>query len=108
MPLEKSKHLTPSMHRRLGPVEWPVPVPDAVTGTVVAVELVGFAVLLEFGLVLVHLLGAGGAVVVTENADQRAREILGQVDRRNRRLGTQLILAHHDAPTPQLGAGVDV
>src|SRR5947209_6897714 len=55
---EESQHLAPAVHRGLGPVEWPVPVPDAVTGAVVAIKLVTLAVLLQRRLVLVHLLGA--------------------------------------------------
>ena len=44
---EEGEHLAPSIHRLLGPVEWPVPIEEAVAGTVVAVELVRLAVLLE-------------------------------------------------------------
>src|SRR5687768_13752264 len=105
---EEREHLAPAIHRRLGPVERPVPIPDAVAGAVVAMELVGLAVLLELGLVLVHLFWAGRAVVVAENADQRARKVLRHVDRRDRRLGVEFVLAHHDAAAPELCAGIDV
>src|SRR5437868_9251328 len=105
---EEGKHLAPAIHCLFGPVEWPVPVEDAVAGTVVAVELVHLAVLLELGLMLVHLLGARRAVVVAEYAEQRAGEILRHVDRRDGRLGVELLLAHHYATTPEFGAGVDV
>src|SRR5215210_6387314 len=60
---EEGEHLAPAIHCLLGPVEWPVPIKNAVAGAVVAVELVHLAVLLELGLVLVHLLGARLAVV---------------------------------------------
>src|SRR5438067_476314 len=48
------------------------------------------------------------AVVIAEDADQRAGEVLGHVDRRDRRLRVELFLAHHDAAAPQLGAGIDI
>src|SRR5262249_794315 len=105
---EEGAHLAPAIHGLLGPIEWPVPIPDAVAGAVVAVELVHLAVLLELGLVLVHLLGARRAVIVAEYADQRAAEVLGPLDRRARRLGIESLLAHHPAPAPELGASVDV
>src|SRR3954470_1329382 len=82
---EERQHLCPAVHRGFGPVERAVPVPDAVAGAVVAIELVTLAVLLELRLVLVHLLGRRRAVVVAEDADQRTREILRHVDRRDRR-----------------------
>src|SRR5260370_16227872 len=104
---EKGEHLAPAIHRLLGPVERPVPIEEAVAGTVVAVKFVRLAVLLELGLVLVHLLGAGRAVVVAEQAEQRAAEVLGHVDRRDGRLGIELLLAHHHAAAPQLDAGID-
>src|SRR5687767_13213357 len=101
---EEGEHLAPAIHGLLGPVEWPVPIEDAVTGTVVAVELMHLAVLLELGLVLVHLLGARRAVVVAEYADQRAAEILRHLNRRDGRLGIELLFAHHHAATPEIGA----
>src|SRR6266581_2364879 len=52
MLVEEGEHLAPAIHCLLGPVEWPVPIEDAVAGTVVAVELVHLAVLLE--LLLAH------------------------------------------------------
>src|SRR4051812_11277408 len=105
---EEGEHLAPAVDRGFGPVERPVPIPDGVTGAVVAVKLIALAVLFQLGLMLVHLLWAGRAVVVAEDADQRAREILRHVDRRDRRLGVELFLAHYDAAAPELGAGVDV
>jgi hypothetical protein len=35
---EEREYLAPAIHGLLGPVEWPVPIEDAVAGTVVAVE----------------------------------------------------------------------
>src|SRR5207253_6117437 len=77
---EEGEHLAPAIHRLLHPIERPVPIEDAVAGTFVAVELVHLAMLLELGLVLVHLLGARRAVVIAEDAEQRAREVLCHVD----------------------------
>jgi hypothetical protein len=93
------EHLAPPIHGLLGSVEWPVPIDDAVAGAVVAVELVHLAVLPELG--LVHLLGARRAVVVAEYAKQRAAEVLRHLDRRDERLGIELLLAHHHAAAPR-------
>src|SRR5260370_3736521 len=105
---EEGKHLAPAIHCLLRPVEWPVPIEDAVAGTVVAVELVHLAVLLELALVLIHLLRARRAVVVAEYAEQRAAEVLRHLDRRDGRLGIELLRAHHHAAAPEVDAGVDV
>src|SRR6266566_2314726 len=105
---EEGEHLTPAIHCLLGPVERPVPIEDAVASTVVAVEFVHLAVLLELGLVLVHLLGAPRAVVIAEYAEQRAAEVPRHLDRRDGRLGIELLLAHHHPAAPELDAGVDV
>src|SRR5438105_15833199 len=105
---EEGEHLAPAIHCLLGSVEWSVPIEDAVAGTVVAVELVHLAVLLELGLVLVHLLGARRAVVVAEYADERAGEVLRHVDRCDGSLGIELFLAHHHATAPEIGAGLAV
>src|SRR5262245_52549567 len=105
---EEREDLVPTVQRLLHPVERPMVVEDAVTGAVVAVELVGLAVLLEFRLVLVHLLRARRAVLVAEDAEQGTRQVPGEVDRRRRRLRVQLLLGHHDASAPQLDAGIDI
>src|SRR6185295_2368774 len=105
---EEGEHLAPTVHRLFGPVERPVPIEDTMAGTVIAVELIGLAVLRELGLVQVHLLGTRRAVVVAEDADEGARKILRHVDGRDRCLGIELLLAHHDATAPEIGAGIDV
>src|SRR5450755_1421344 len=73
---KEGEHLAPAIHCLLRPVEWPVPIEDAVASTIVAVELMHLALLLKLGLVLVHLLGARRAVVVAEYAEQRAADVL--------------------------------
>src|SRR5450755_984399 len=105
---KEGEHLAPAIHCLLRPVEWPVPIEDAVASTIVAVELMHLALLLKLGLVLVHLLGARRAVVVAEYAEQRAAEVLRHFDRRDRRLGIEFLLAHHHAAAPELDAGIDV
>src|SRR5882672_5616127 len=89
---EKREYLAPAIHGLLGPIERPVPIEEAVAGAVVAVELVRLAMLLELGFVLVHLLRARCAIVVAEEAEQRAAEILRHVDRRDGLLGIELLL----------------
>src|SRR5258708_13298828 len=105
---EEGEHLAPAIHCLLGSVEWPVPIEDAVASTVVAVELVHLAVLLELALVLIHLLRARRAVVVAEYAEQRAAEILRHLDRRAGRLGVELLLPHPHPPPPKLAPRPDV
>src|SRR5579871_184884 len=102
------EHLVPAIHALLGPVERPVPIEEAMAGAVIAMELIILAVLLQLGLVLIHLLGARRAIIIAEQAKQRTRQVLGHVDGRYGRLGVELLLAHDHAAAPQLDAGVDV
>src|SRR4051812_33396300 len=105
---EETEQFAPRVHALFGPVERPVPIEEAMAGTVVAMKLVRLAVFLQLDLVLVHLFGARRAVVIAEDADQRAAEVPGHVDWRNRRLGVELLLAHDHAAAPELGTGIDV
>ena len=66
MPAEEGEYLTPAIHGLLGPIEWPVPIEEAMAGTVVALELVRLAMLLELGFVPVHLLRARCPILVAE------------------------------------------
>src|ERR1700735_2274986 len=84
---KKGPDLVPGVHALLGPVQRPVPIKEAVAGAVVTMELAVLAKPLQFGLVLVHLLRAWRAIVVAEDAKDRAAQILCHVDRRDRRLG---------------------
>jgi len=79
-----------------------------VAGTVVAVELVHLAVLLELGLVLVHLLGARRAVVVAEYAEQRQQRSFVISTGATGVLALSSSLPITNAAAPELDAGVDV
>src|ERR1700694_6024331 len=105
---EEGEYLAPAIHCLLGPIERPVPIEEAVAGAVVAMELVSLAVILEFGLVLVHLLRARCAIVVAEQAKQRATQVLRHVDRCDWRLRVEFLWAHHHAAAPLFDAGIDV
>src|ERR1700720_3136787 len=92
---EECEYLAPAIHGLFRPVQRTVPVKEAVAGAVVAMEFVILALLLEFGFVHVHLLGTRRPVIVAEQSEQRAAEILCHVDRRDRRFVVKLFLAHH-------------
>src|SRR6185312_4063329 len=104
LPAERP-HLLPAVDRLLDPVGRAVVIEEAVAGPVIAVELVVLARLLQLGLVLVDLLRGRGAVLVAEQAEERARQPRGQGVRRDRLLLGQLVL-HHPA-APQLDRAVD-
>src|SRR5215207_8759835 len=97
---EEGEDLAPAIHRLLGPIEWSVPIPDAVSCVAVAVKLVDLTVVFERSLMVVYLFRARRAIVVAEYAKERARKILCHVDRRDWRLGVKLLLAHNDAAAP--------
>src|SRR6266404_4045714 len=103
---EEGEYLAPAIHRLLGPVKRPVPIEEAVAGTVVTMEFVRLSVFLELGLVLVNLFGARRAVVIAEEAEQGATEVLGHLDRCDGRLGVELLFAHHHAAAPQVDASI--
>src|SRR5687767_1762420 len=105
---QEGEDFAPAIHRRLGPIQRPVPIEDTMAGTVVAVELVTLSVLLQRGLMLVHLVGARRAVLIAEYAEQRAGEILSHLDWRDGCVGVEFLLTHHDAAAPEIGAGVHI
>ena len=74
--LQEREHLLPAVERLLDAVGRPVVVEEAVPGAVIAVELVVLAVLLQLGLVLVDLLRGRRAVLVAEQTEQRAGQVL--------------------------------
>src|SRR5262245_10247154 len=90
---EECEDLVPAVERLLHPVHGTVIIENAVAGAIVAMELVGLAVLLEFGFVLVHLLRAWCAILIAEKAKQGTGEILGEFNGRGWGLGVELLLA---------------
>src|SRR6516162_11466864 len=93
--VKKREYLLPAVQRLLDAIHRPVVVEEAVPGAVVAVKLVLFAVLLELGLVLVHLLRGRRTVLIAEETEQRTGKVLRKLDRSGRLLRRQLLLAHH-------------
>ena len=65
-------------------------------------ELVVLAVLLELGLVLIHLLRRRALVVVAEQSQDRARKVCRVVDGGHRLLLREVVLARHHAAAPAL------
>src|SRR5580692_826089 len=85
-----------------------MPIEEAVTSAVVAMEFVRLAVLLELSLVHIHLFGARRPVIIAEQAKQRTVKVLRHVDRRDRCFVVELFLAHYDATAPKFDASVDI
>src|SRR5260221_5217707 len=104
---EEREHLLPSLHGRLHAVHRAVVIEEAVTRAVEAVELVGLAMLLELGLVLIDLLRRRRLVFVAEEAEERRRQILREIDRRDRQLGRELLGCHDDTAAPAVDRRVE-
>src|SRR5215831_13084352 len=81
---EEPEHLGPGVHRLLLPVQGRVVVHEPVSGPVVAVKLEVLAGRYQGLLVRVDRLRSGTLVVVAEQSEQRRRELLGVLDRRDR------------------------
>src|SRR5208282_2976920 len=77
---EEREDLLPAVEGLLDTVHRPVVIEKAVPGAVVAMKLVLLAVLFELGLVLVHLLRRRRTILVTEEAEQRAGQVLRELD----------------------------
>src|SRR5262245_3747084 len=105
--LAERPELLPAVDGLLLPVGRTVVVEEAVTRAVVAMELVLLAVLLQLGLVLVHLLRGGRLVLVAEEPEERRRQVLGVIDRRHRLVRRQLVLGLHDSTAPAVDDRVD-
>src|SRR5207245_309263 len=106
--MQEREHLLPAVHRLLDAVHRPVVIEEAVSGAVVPVKLVLFAVLLELGLVLVDLFWGRRPILIAEEPQQRAGKVLRKLDRSGRLLRRQLLLAHHHPATPKLDRGIYV
>src|SRR5258706_8971977 len=104
---EEREHLLPPLHGPLHAVHPPVVIEEAVTRAVEAVELVGLAMLLELGLVLIDLLRRRRLVLVAEEAEERRREILREIDRRDRQVARELVGGHDDPAAPAVDRRVE-
>ena len=104
---EKGKHFLPAIHRLFLSIAWAMIVEKAMTGIIIAVELIRFAVLLQFRFVLVDLLRCGAVVVVAKEAQEGTREVGGVVQRAHRVFRGQVLRGHHHAPTPAIDHRVE-
>src|SRR5262249_12008019 len=77
------EHLVPAVDRLLVAVVWAIMGKERVSGAVIAVELVVLAEPFQLGLGAVDLVGGWIWIFVTEQAQQRAIDPLGQIDRRD-------------------------
>src|SRR4029077_224329 len=105
---QKPEYLLPAVERLLDAVGRAVVVEENVPGAVVTVKLVLLAVLLELGFVLVDLLRGRRTILIAEETQKRAGEVLGKLDRCGRLLRIQLLLAQHHPAAPKLAGGVYV
>src|SRR5665213_205683 len=80
---------------------------NGVAGIVVAVELVGLAVLLQGRLGLVDVVRGRVAVLVAEQAHERRLDALGEVDRGDRLFRGQRRFVDDDVAAPAIDRGVD-
>jgi hypothetical protein len=87
--VQESKDFLPTIDRLLLPIGGPIIVEEAVAGTVIPVELVGFAVLLQLLLMLVHLGRGRSLVVIAKEAQERALQVFGHINRGHRILGVE-------------------
>src|SRR6516225_4298684 len=109
MPVEECEYLVPAVERLLRPVGDTRSVEECVAGAVVAMELVALAELAQHRLGAVHLVAVRVLVIVSEQAKQRAAQLLAQVDRRKRTLGIELALVVDDhVAAPAIHGGVDI
>src|SRR5437588_12706855 len=96
MLLQKCKHLAPAVERLLGPVRHPIGVEERMPASVIAMKLVILSELLEHLLGAIDVIAIGVLVVIAENTEHRAAHLLGQLDRRDRPLGIELLLVVDD------------
>src|SRR6266850_7404551 len=104
--LGECKDLLPAVHGLLLTVSRAVVIEEAVAGAVVAMELVLLPMLFELRLVRVDLFRCRRLVLVAEDPDDRAREVLGVLDRRDRLVRGELFLRLNHASAPALDHGV--
>src|SRR6185503_6457862 len=105
--LAERENFLPAVHGLFLTVRRAVVVEEPVTGAIVAVELILLAVLLELGLVCVDLFRCGRLVLVAEEPEDRAREVLRVVDGGHRLARRQLFLRLDHASAPAVDHGVE-
>ena len=100
---EEREHLAPAVERLLHAVHRPVVIEKAMARAIITMELVILSMLLQLGLVLVHLGRRRALVVVAEQAEQRAAEVLRHLDRSDRAHRIQqLRIIDHDVAAVQI------
>src|SRR3954468_14104399 len=106
MLLEEGIGLVPAVDGLLDPVAGSLGGKEAVAGAVIAVELVSLAELLQNRFGAIDMVGRGVLVLVAEQAEQRAAQILGEIDRRHRPLVALLLgivrVVDDDIATPAI------
>src|SRR5258705_6353929 len=109
---EEGVGLVPAIDRLLDAVAGPLGGEEAVAGAVIAMELVSLAELLQYRLGAVDMVGRGVLVVIAEQAQQRTAQLVGEVDRRHRPLGAELLgilrIVDDDIAAPAIDRGVDI
>ena len=101
------KDLVPRIHRLLRPVAFGMIVPETVTRTIIAMELVVLSVPLKLFLVPVYLLWRRALVIVAKDTQQRASQATGIVNGGNR-LGHGQLLARSDhSATPAVDCCIE-
>src|SRR6516225_6103939 len=93
---EEREHLAPAVERLLRPISDAGGIEERMAGTVVAVKLVLLAELFQHRLGAIDLIAVGILIVVAEEAEQRATQLLGEINGCNRPLGIELALVIDD------------
>src|SRR5436305_12958316 len=101
MLLQKYKNLVPAVERLLGPVRYPIGIEEGVPASVVAMKFVILAEFLEHFFRAIDVIAVRILVVIAEYSEDRATQLLGQVDGRGRPPRIKLFpIVHHDIAAP--------
>src|SRR6516164_577991 len=108
MLVEESKDFVPAVNRLLRAVIRAIMRKERVTGPVITVKLVVLAEPPQFGLGSVNLVRGGVRVLVAEEAQERAIDPFGQIDRCYRlRLGQPRLVVDDDVAAPTIHRTLD-
>src|SRR5262245_41723968 len=108
MIVEEREHLVPAVECLLSSISRACGVEEGVAGPIVAVELIGLAKLLEYGLGAVHLVAIGVFIIIAEQAEQWATQLCREIDRCDRPLGIELLgVVDDDIAAPAIHGRVD-